>query len=187
MMAAGCPCCCVPCGCAAAMVSPSPVRVLALLVVMATRRVCTAATTQEAALLQQPRQQFSVDLGGPPSPQPFDSAAVTRCFGSSHAATAMRADWQRELAQVQKDLGVEYVRFHGLLDDDMSVVIPGRMRRSVSVSSSAQCTFVEHQDFRDMGANVVNASSKEECCHKCYTEPTGSIVRMHVSVPSHAA
>ena len=81
-----------------AMVSPSPVRVLALLVVMATRRVCTATATQEAALLQHPRQQFSVDLGGPPSPQPFDSAAVTRCFGSSHAATAMRADWQRELA-----------------------------------------------------------------------------------------
>ena len=38
-------------------------------------------------------------------------------FGAKNgaAATAMRADWQRELTAVQKDLGVEYVRFHGLL------------------------------------------------------------------------
>ena len=92
---------------------------------------------------------------------------MTRCFGSSHAATAMRADWQRELTQVQKDLGAEYVRFHGLLDDDMSVVVKGRPARKPDESidappapAPARCKFVEHQDFLDMGANVVNASSK---------------------------
>lgn len=122
---------------------------------------------------QQPRQEFAVDLGAAER-QPFDNAAVTRCFGSSHAATAMRSDWQRELTQVQADLGVEYVRFHGLLDDDMSVVVKGHAPRQPDESAPLQaCKFVEHQDFEDMGANVVNASSKEECCHKCLTEPTG--------------
>eukprot|EP01051_Picozoa_sp_SAG22_P011395 SAG22_NODE_1091_length_5589_cov_3.691439_1_plen_373_part_00 len=136
-----------------------------------------------------PRQGFAVDLGAASginlNLQPFDNAAVTRCFGSSHAATAMRADWQRELATVQKDLGVEYVRFHGLFDDDMSVVVPGHPRRKLPVGAHPaaagsklkpgpqKCTFVEGQDFRDAGANVVNASSKEECCALCYTESTG--------------
>ena len=123
---------------------------------------------------QLPRQEFTVDLGAADL-RPFDAAAVTRCFGSSHAATAMRADWQRELGQVQKDLGVEYVRFHGLLDDDMSVVVPGHLRKlQLDATAAAQkCIFVEDQDFKDMGANVANASSKEECCTLCYTEPTG--------------
>ena len=121
---------------------------------------------------QLPRQEFAVDLGAADR-QPFDNAAVTRCFGSSHAATAMRADWQRELTQVQKDLSPEYVRFHGLLDDDMSVVVSGHAPRKPDESAPPPCKFVEHQDFMDMGANVVNATSKEECCHKCLTEPTG--------------
>ena len=121
-----------------------------------------------------PSQTFAVDLGATSS-TPFDNAAVTRCFGSSHASTAMRADWQRELTAVQKDLGVEYVRFHGLLDDDMSVVVPGHLRSELPDLAAApqKCTFVEDQDFRDPGANVVNASSKEQCCALCYTEPTG--------------
>jgi hypothetical protein len=62
---------------------------------------------------QLPRQEFTVDLDAADT-HPFDNAAVTRCFGSSHAATAMRADWQRELTQVQQDLKPEFVRFHGV-------------------------------------------------------------------------
>jgi len=119
-----------------------------------------------------PHQSFSIDLDAASLSTPFDNSVVTRCFGSSHAATAMRADWQRELTQVQKDLGVEYVRFHGLLDDDMSVVIPGHLHQQLD-SAPQKCKFVENQDFGDAGANVVNATSKEECCQLCYTEPTG--------------
>jgi hypothetical protein len=142
---------------------------LVLLALLASFAACTAVQ-------QQQQQHFAVDLGAVER-RPFDNTAVTRCFGSSHAATAMRADWQRELTQVQKDLGAEYVRFHGLLDDDMSVVVPGHAPRKPDDSDAplyaSPCKFVEHQDFKDMGANVVNASSKEECCHKCLTEPTG--------------
>ena len=72
-----------------------------------------------------------------------------------------------------------------LLDDDMSVVVKGHLPRrgpdddselravNDDAPAAHTCKFVDHQDFKDMGANVVNASSKEECCQKCYTEPTG--------------
>jgi xylan 1,4-beta-xylosidase len=35
---------------------------------------------------------------------------------------ALREDYRRQLTQVRKALGFERVRFHGLLDDDMSVL-----------------------------------------------------------------
>ena len=129
-----------------------------------------------------PHQEFAVDLASADLAN-FDNSAVTRCFGSSHAATAMRADWQRELTVVQKDLGVEFVRFHGLLDDDMSVVVKGRLRKlqddhaaraaAAAPAPPQTCSFVQDQDFQDAGANIVNATSKEECCRLCYSEPTG--------------
>lgn len=42
--------------------------------------------------------------------------------GSCHAATALRQDYRQQLEQCQRELGFRYVRFHGLFDDDMSVV-----------------------------------------------------------------
>lgn len=47
----------------------------------------------------------------------------TKCVGSCHAATALREDWRRQLKTCREELGFEYVRFHGLLDDDMSVCL----------------------------------------------------------------
>ncbi len=44
-----------------------------------------------------------------------------RCVGSCHAATALRQDWREQLKRCHDELGFEYVRFHGLLDDDMSI------------------------------------------------------------------
>ena len=43
--------------------------------------------------------------------------------GSGHATLALRADWQAHLAQARRDLGFRYVRFHGILDDDMGTLI----------------------------------------------------------------
>ncbi len=50
------------------------------------------------------------------------------CVGSGHAALVLRADWQAQLRKCREELGFRYVRFHGLLNDDMSVVLgtPGR-------------------------------------------------------------
>ncbi len=47
----------------------------------------------------------------------------TKCVGSCHAATALREDWRRQLKKCREELGFEYVRFHGLLNDDMSVCL----------------------------------------------------------------
>lgn len=44
------------------------------------------------------------------------------CVGSCHAATALRADYRAQLEQCRRELGFRYVRFHGLFDDDMSVM-----------------------------------------------------------------
>ena len=42
--------------------------------------------------------------------------------GSCHAALALREDYRRQLVEVQRQLGFKYLRFHGLFDDDMSVL-----------------------------------------------------------------
>jgi xylan 1,4-beta-xylosidase len=43
--------------------------------------------------------------------------------GSCHAPIALRADWQQQLRRCQAELGFRYVRFHGLLSDDLGTVI----------------------------------------------------------------
>ncbi|WLI91105.1 glycosyl hydrolase [Massilia sp. R2A-15] len=43
--------------------------------------------------------------------------------GSCHAPTALRADWQAQLRQARQDLDFRYVRFHGILCDDMGTLI----------------------------------------------------------------
>jgi xylan 1,4-beta-xylosidase len=43
--------------------------------------------------------------------------------GSCHAPIALRADWQQQLRRCQAELGFRYVRFHGLLSDDVGTVV----------------------------------------------------------------
>jgi xylan 1,4-beta-xylosidase len=43
------------------------------------------------------------------------------CVGAGRANEGLRADWQRQLAEVHQQCGFRYVRFHGLLCDDMGV------------------------------------------------------------------
>ena len=43
--------------------------------------------------------------------------------GSGHATLALRADWQAQLKCAHDDLGMQYVRFHGILSDDMGTLI----------------------------------------------------------------
>lgn len=44
------------------------------------------------------------------------------CVGSCHATTALREDYRKQLAQCQREIGFRFLRFHGLFDDDMSVL-----------------------------------------------------------------
>jgi xylan 1,4-beta-xylosidase len=43
--------------------------------------------------------------------------------GSDHAPVALRADWQSQLRRCHDKLGFRYVRFHGLLSDDVGTLI----------------------------------------------------------------
>ncbi|OON63039.1 glycoside hydrolase [Massilia sp. KIM] len=42
-------------------------------------------------------------------------------IGAGRANEGLRADWQQQLAEVKRDAGFRYIRFHGLLSDDMGV------------------------------------------------------------------
>jgi xylan 1,4-beta-xylosidase len=42
--------------------------------------------------------------------------------GSCHALLALRSDWQAQLKQCHQELGFRFVRFHGLLCDDVGVL-----------------------------------------------------------------
>ena len=44
------------------------------------------------------------------------------CVGSGHAAMALRRDWCEYVKRVHDELGIRYVRFHGIFDDDMLAV-----------------------------------------------------------------
>ncbi len=52
---------------------------------------------------------------GPHTTVPF------RCVGAGRANEGLRADWQQQLAIVQRELGFDYIRMHGILHDDMGV------------------------------------------------------------------
>jgi len=43
------------------------------------------------------------------------------CVGAGRANEGLRADWQRQLRMLKRDCGFRYIRFHGLLTDDMGV------------------------------------------------------------------
>jgi xylan 1,4-beta-xylosidase len=49
------------------------------------------------------------------------SATPLFTVGAGRANEGLRADWQQQLATVQREIGFHYIRFHGLLHDDMGV------------------------------------------------------------------
>jgi xylan 1,4-beta-xylosidase len=49
------------------------------------------------------------------------STVFKECIGAGRANEGLRADWQQQLALVQKEIGFRYIRMHGLLHDDMGV------------------------------------------------------------------
>jgi xylan 1,4-beta-xylosidase len=64
--------------------------------------------------------EFLVDttITGKPFPHYWEL-----CVGSCHAVMGLRQDWRDQLEKCHRELGFQYVRFHGLLDDEMSVCI----------------------------------------------------------------
>lgn len=63
---------------------------------------------------------FSCDLAAPPRVFPH---FWEHTVGSGHAPLALRSDWQAHMRRCASDLGVRYVRFHGLLSDDVGTLM----------------------------------------------------------------
>jgi len=64
--------------------------------------------------------QFTCDLSATSVPLHH---VWSHTIGSNHARMTLRADWQHQMRRVREELGVRYVRFHGILDDDMAVLL----------------------------------------------------------------
>lgn len=71
------------------------------------------------ALAQTPASRtISIDVAKVRGPL---NKSFNLCVGAGRANEGLRADWQRQLAAVKQDCGFQYIRFHGLLHDDMGV------------------------------------------------------------------
>jgi len=71
-----------------------------------------------AGVMSAQTRDIVVDAGkvvGPHSAMPLNTV------GAGRANEGLRADWQAQLADVQQEIGFKYLRFHGLLHDDMGV------------------------------------------------------------------
>jgi xylan 1,4-beta-xylosidase len=51
--------------------------------------------------------------------------------GAGRAAEGLRADWQRDLALAHRECGFKYIRFHGLLQDEMGVYSEDKQGRPI--------------------------------------------------------
>ena len=67
--------------------------------------------------------EFLCDLSQRGAPLPH---CWEHTVGSCHAPLALRADWQAQLRQCHEALGFRYVRFHGLLSDDVGTFVRTR-------------------------------------------------------------
>ncbi|WP_210521122.1 GH39 family glycosyl hydrolase [Hymenobacter terricola] len=59
------------------------------------------------------------------------SKSFNLCVGAGRANEGLRADWQQQMALARKECGFRYLRFHGLLHDDMGVYTEDRMGQAV--------------------------------------------------------
>lgn len=62
-----------------------------------------------------PKFQCDLNTGGSPLEHIW-----SHTIGSDHARMALRADWQAQMRRTRAELGIRYVRFHGILNDDMT-------------------------------------------------------------------
>jgi xylan 1,4-beta-xylosidase len=75
----------------------------------------TARTAGDAAT---PARVITADWQKAKGPH---SEMFHECIGAGRAAEGLRADWQHQLKMCQDEIGFKYIRFHGLLCDDMGV------------------------------------------------------------------
>ena len=69
------------------------------------------------------------------NPTPFEHF-WKKTFGSGHARLTLREDWQLHLKQARDELGLGGVRYHGIFDDDMGVVVGHRQYNWTLIDAS---------------------------------------------------
>jgi len=69
-------------------------------------------------LLAQESETVQIDADGPATPFPH---FWEQMFGSGHAILALRDSWRDDLRAVKSVTDVRWVRFHGILDDEVGV------------------------------------------------------------------
>ena len=74
-------------------------------------RRATAAETS-------PERIIGVDASAVQGPL---ATSFKECIGAGRANEGLRADWQAQLRETQRECGFKYIRMHGLLSDDMGV------------------------------------------------------------------
>ena len=57
--------------------------------------------------------------------------SINLCVGAGRANEGLRADWQRQLKIAHEECGFSYIRFHGLLSDDMGVYFEDKSGNSI--------------------------------------------------------
>ena len=75
-----------------------------------------------------PRRVIEVDYSKIKGPH---NQFFRQVVGAGRAAEGLRADWQRDLALVHRECGFKYIRFHGLLQDELGVYTEDRQGRPV--------------------------------------------------------
>jgi len=78
----------------------------------------TAVTLVIAASAAWGQQQIRIDSQAAANPFPH---FWEEAFGSGRAILALRDSYRRDLAAVKQATGLQYVRFHGILDDEVGV------------------------------------------------------------------
>ena len=110
--------------------------------------------------------EFKIDTQAPVSPLPH---YWEKCVGSCHAYTALREDYRQQLHKAHKDAGFQYVRFHGLLDDDMSIVTLNHAGKPVYNFFNVDCIFdfllrIGMKPFIELGFMPEALSSTSAVC-----------------------
>jgi len=84
------------------------------------------------------------------------------CIGSGHAPMTLRTDYVKQLKKVHEELGIQYVRFHGIFNDDMQVLM-----KFSDLMSLPGAQKLETLSFRKIGLVYDNVLS---CGMKPYVE-----------------
>jgi xylan 1,4-beta-xylosidase len=97
-------------------------RNLAILAAVLAGAMMPGAVNAQPAAPPESSETISIDAHAPSHPFPH---YWERMFGSGRAILSLRESYRRDLRSVKRATGFEYIRFHGIFDDDVGVYSQG--------------------------------------------------------------